>query len=53
MNTRLGQRWECGDRDLVAVASDSISRLDPQERAAAEAAASAMDEEQIRREVFE
>jgi len=53
MNRRLGQRWEYGDRDLVAVASDSISRLGPQERAAAEAAASAMDEEQMRCELFE
>jgi tetratricopeptide (TPR) repeat protein len=53
MQGRLGQRWEYGDRDLVAIASDSMSRLDPQERAAAEAAASTMDEEQIRREIFE
>jgi tetratricopeptide (TPR) repeat protein len=53
MNRRLGQHWEYSDRDLLAVASEAISRLEPQERAAAEAAAGAMDEEQMRRELFD
>jgi hypothetical protein len=53
MNRRLGLHWEYSDRDLLVFASESISRLGPQERAAAEAAASAMDEEQIRRELLE
>jgi len=52
MNTRLGQRWEYSERRLVAIASESIALLRPHERATAEVAAGAMDEEQIRDELL-